>query len=151
MVSFLVSLLALAPASTLLYGAAASGEWNVQRLRRDCGQGGCNQEFYVNGERLTSNSLGNPNSRDFDSYCTGLAFGGEWTACRSQIPYTTEGGFARMSAIDRTSGAVEVWFTWLNPDGGRPVNETGRIVVEGPKTWDVAQCRQMTIVSKQAV
>ncbi|OAR05935.1 hypothetical protein LLEC1_03701 [Akanthomyces lecanii] len=151
MISSLVSLLALAPA-TLVYGVEFHGVWNVQRLRQDCSQAGCNQEFYINGERLID---ADPfvNRRTFDAFCGGLGLGGQWKECRSLNPYTPAGGggFAKMSDWNETSNTAEVWFTWLSPNGAKTVNETGRMVVEPYVVWDVASCRQMIIVSRENV
>ena len=148
----LISLLALALAATLVYAAEAHGVWNVQRLRQDCGKPGCNQEFYINGERRVSDS---PfvNRRDFNSFCRDLVLGCQWKECRSLNPYTPEGagGFAKMSAWNETSRTVEVWFTWLTKNGVKTVNEAGCMVVEPSVVWDVASCRQMIIVSWEEV
>lgn len=152
MVLFLLSLLALAPAATFVYGAEAHGVWNVRRLRQDCGKPGCNQKFYINGERR-DDSAPFVNRRDLDSFCGGLGLGGQWKECRSLNPYTPAGagGFAKMSGWNETSRTAEVWFTWLTLDGAKTVNETGRMVVEPAVVWDVASCRQMIIVSREEV
>ncbi|KGQ03562.1 hypothetical protein BBAD15_g11165 [Beauveria bassiana D1-5] len=151
---FLIALVALAPAATLVYGAETSAAWNVQRLKQNCGKGGCNQEFYINGElQNTGDPFALPFAREFDSHCSGLGLGFGWEACRSQIPYTPEakGGFARMDWGGRDEKEVVVSFTWLNQYGAKNMNETGSMVVEPPGRWDVAKCRQMTVMSKVEV
>ncbi|EJP67393.1 uncharacterized protein BBA_03967 [Beauveria bassiana ARSEF 2860] len=152
---FLTSLLALAPAATLVYGAETSTTaWNVQRMKQNCGNGGCNQEFYINGElRNSGDPYANPFARQFDSHCSGLGLGFGWEACRSYIPYTPEGegGFARIDWGGQDGKEVVVSFTWLNSYGAKKLNETGSMVVEPPGRWDVAKCRQMTMISKVEV
>ncbi|EGX91583.1 hypothetical protein CCM_05741 [Cordyceps militaris CM01] len=151
---FLLSLALLAAPTALVAGAETPGVWNVQRLKQNCGKGGCNLEFYINGElKITSDPYSAPGTRDFDARCTGLAFGGDWTPCQSLIPYTPadRGGRAKMGDVNKTSGSVEVWYAWVNWEGQRQVKETGRMVVEAPRLWDVAKCRQMAIVSREYV
>ncbi|KAJ3491212.1 hypothetical protein NLG97_g5633 [Lecanicillium saksenae] len=151
---FPTSLLALAPAATLVYAGETSTTWSVQRLKQNCGKGGCNQEFYINGElRNSGDPYAPPFARRFDSHCSGLGLDAGWTACRSQIPYTPEdkGGFERMDWRGEDRKEVVVSFTWLNPYGARVMNETGRMVVEPTGRWDVAKCLQMTVISKEEV
>ncbi|KAJ3497188.1 hypothetical protein NLG97_g2093 [Lecanicillium saksenae] len=125
---------------------------NVQRLKQNCGKGGCNQSFYINGDLRNSGDPFAPIfARQFDSRCT-LGMGTGWTACQSQIPYTPEdkGGLARME-WNQDKKEVVVSFTWLNEYGAKNVNETGRMVVEPTGRWDVAKCLQMPVISKEEV
>lgn len=144
MVSFLLSLLALSPAATLVSGAETDEIWSVQRLQQVCGKGGCYQEFYVSGQFKPW-----PEARAFDSYCTGLGFEVEWKQCRSQLPYSggENGGFAKINPWNETSKSFEVWFSREN--FGSKKNETGRMEVESTWSWDVGKCRQMTVISKE--
>ncbi|PMB63949.1 hypothetical protein BM221_010111 [Beauveria bassiana] len=138
MLSILLGLLALAPATTLAYrGEPKDGVWDVQRLK---------QQFHVNVRDENS-----PTRVAFDSFCTTLLVGGDWQKCGSEVPYSPNGGFAKIGNFDNTTKTADVWFSWIFREDGKNVNATGRMVVESPKYWDVAKCRQMVVVSKEFV
>ncbi|KAF1734663.1 hypothetical protein CRV24_006205 [Beauveria bassiana] len=147
MLSILLGLLALAPATTLAYrGEPKDGVWDVQRLKQVCGKPGCYQQFYVNVRDENS-----PTRVAFDSFCTTLLVGGDWQKCGSEVPYSPNGGFAKMGNYDNATTTADVWFSWIFREDGKNVNATGRMVVESPNYWDVAKCRQMVVVSKEYV
>ncbi|OAA73578.1 hypothetical protein ISF_00479 [Cordyceps fumosorosea ARSEF 2679] len=153
--NFLVALLALTPAAAAAAAASgpdfrtrtrALGTFGVQRLRQVCGQPGCYTDLFVNGKTDYI-----PGAWSFDAHCQ-IRDDGAWTACDSQVPYTPPGRlFVKMDAWNKASQTYTLWFSAQYNEGDRVVNATARMEVERPVGWDVSQCRQMDVVSKEYI
>jgi hypothetical protein len=149
----LIAFLALAPAACLAQSSESAadtstglGVFDVQRLKRNCGQGGCYTDLYVNGKK---NYM--PDAWSFDAHCTLYGVEGEWVECQTQVPYTPPGGlFVKMDPWNKTSRTYDFWFSHHYKELHKTVNATARMEV-GDLKWDVSQCRQMTVLSKEYI
>ncbi len=126
--------------------AQGLGVFSVQRLGQTCGKPGCYTHLYVNGK---SDYI--PGAWSFDAHCNVYGVLGDWQECQTQVPYTPPGGlFVKMNPWNQTSQTYEFWFSHEYKEGGRKVNTTGRMEV-GKPAWEVSDCRQMTVVSKEYI
>ncbi|EGX95264.1 hypothetical protein CCM_03536 [Cordyceps militaris CM01] len=92
-----------------------------------------------------------PAARSFDAHCNLYAPNGEWMVCQTQVPYTPPGGlFVKMNPWNKTAFTYEFWFSHQYKELDKTVNATARMEVGMPE-WDVSDCRQMTVVSKEYI